>query len=205
MAYDAHKAGLNVTSADLRGKLHQAMYQPRVWGTAAKLIQTKEDFITQHSNANSDKQRRAAHNHGQAMEDLEAELAAQLHTDGPKSGSYGARNGFFGRIPVKKDGDDDDSNSSNDDPPPDYSFQAITCADAPDANYTTKDVFDELVRVTREVSQVFGPQWGDVSTSRSIFPEGEWELISMECRRRCTATIGLRVRWSGSSDLGIIP
>jgi pimeloyl-ACP methyl ester carboxylesterase len=46
---------------------------------------------------------------------------------------------------------------------PDYSFQAITCADSIDNNdnVTTKQVFDELVRVTREVSQFFGPSWGD--------------------------------------------
>ncbi|QRV92027.1 Abhydrolase domain-containing protein [Ceratobasidium sp. AG-Ba] len=44
---------------------------------------------------------------------------------------------------------------------PVYSIQAITCADAMDAgNTTTKDVFDELVRVTRDVSQMFGPSWG---------------------------------------------
>ncbi|KAG9105175.1 hypothetical protein FRC07_009539 [Ceratobasidium sp. 392] len=45
---------------------------------------------------------------------------------------------------------------------PDYSFQAVTCADAIDAgNITTKDVFDFLVYVTRNVSQMFGPSWGD--------------------------------------------
>ncbi|KDQ21467.1 hypothetical protein BOTBODRAFT_25909 [Botryobasidium botryosum FD-172 SS1] len=45
---------------------------------------------------------------------------------------------------------------------PDYSFQAITCADALDSgNTTTKDVFDEIVRVTREVSPLFGPTFGD--------------------------------------------
>lgn len=45
------------------------------------------------------------------------------------------------------------SNSS--DPAPDYSLQAITCADAMDAgNTATKDVFDEMVRVTRDVSQM---------------------------------------------------
>ncbi|GAB1525262.1 hypothetical protein RhiTH_008420 [Rhizoctonia solani] len=52
--------------------------------------------------------------------------------------------------------------TSNNDPAPDYSFQGVTCADAVDAgNTTTRDVFDFLVKVTREVSPMFGPQWGD--------------------------------------------
>ncbi|QRV92028.1 Abhydrolase domain-containing protein [Ceratobasidium sp. AG-Ba] len=39
-----------------------------------------------------------------------------------------------------------------------YGLQSITCADAIDAgNTTTRDVFDEMVRVTRDVSQMFGP------------------------------------------------
>lgn len=68
------------------------------------------------------------------------------------------------------------------DPAPDYSFQAITCADAVDAgDVTTQIVFESLVTVTREVSQMcksdsrslcyliayllhaVGPMWGDVS------------------------------------------
>ncbi|KAH7344213.1 Alpha/Beta hydrolase protein [Rhizoctonia solani] len=54
--------------------------------------------------------------------------------------------------------------TTNDDPAPDYSFQGVTCADAADpGNVTTKDVFDYLVKVTREVSQMFGPMWGDAS------------------------------------------
>lgn len=41
------------------------------------------------------------------------------------------------------------------DPAPDYAFQGVTCADAVDpGNVTTKDVFDFLVKVTREVSQM---------------------------------------------------
>ncbi|CAE6477527.1 unnamed protein product [Rhizoctonia solani] len=45
---------------------------------------------------------------------------------------------------------------------PDYSFQGVTCADAVDAgNITTKDVFDLLVRTTRDISTMFGPIWGD--------------------------------------------
>jgi len=46
----------------------------------------------------------------------------------------------------------------------DFLSLAITCADSIDTgSTTTKDVFDELVRVSREVSQLFGPMWGDVS------------------------------------------
>ncbi|CAE6465220.1 unnamed protein product [Rhizoctonia solani] len=52
--------------------------------------------------------------------------------------------------------------TTTNDPAPDYAFQGVTCADAVDAgNVTTKDVFDFLVKVTREVSQMFGPMWGD--------------------------------------------
>ncbi|KEP46988.1 putative hydrolase [Rhizoctonia solani 123E] len=52
--------------------------------------------------------------------------------------------------------------SANADPAPDYAFQGVTCADALDAgNTTTKDVFDFLVHVTRTVSPMFGPSWGD--------------------------------------------
>ncbi|CAE7050036.1 unnamed protein product [Rhizoctonia solani] len=55
------------------------------------------------------------------------------------------------------------TNVTNDrDPAPDYAFQGVTCADAIDAgNVTTKDVFDFLVKVTREVSQMFGPLFND--------------------------------------------
>ncbi|KAL5637297.1 hypothetical protein ACGC1H_001066 [Rhizoctonia solani] len=53
-------------------------------------------------------------------------------------------------------------NGTNDDPAPDYSFQGVTCSDAVDAgNVTTKEVFDFLVTVTRDVSPMFGPTWGD--------------------------------------------
>ncbi|KAF8604272.1 alpha/beta-hydrolase [Ceratobasidium sp. AG-I] len=52
--------------------------------------------------------------------------------------------------------------SNNTDPAPDYSFQGVTCGDAVDAgNVTTKDVFDFLVQVTRTVSPMFGPAWGE--------------------------------------------
>ncbi|KAG9124179.1 hypothetical protein FRC07_012564 [Ceratobasidium sp. 392] len=45
--------------------------------------------------------------------------------------------------------------------PPDYAIQAITCADAVDpGDVTTQMVFDYLVKVTREVSPMFGPRWG---------------------------------------------
>jgi hypothetical protein len=41
------------------------------------------------------------------------------------------------------------------DPAPTYAIQAITCADSVDAgDTTTKMVFDELVRVTKDVSQM---------------------------------------------------
>ncbi|KAH7341643.1 TAP-like protein-domain-containing protein [Rhizoctonia solani] len=54
------------------------------------------------------------------------------------------------------------NNATNDDPAPDYAFQGVTCADAVDAgSTTTKDVFDFLVHVTRTVSPMFGPSWGD--------------------------------------------
>ncbi|KDQ17321.1 hypothetical protein BOTBODRAFT_30137 [Botryobasidium botryosum FD-172 SS1] len=47
-------------------------------------------------------------------------------------------------------------------PAPSYAFQAITCADAIDSeNATTKDVFDEIVRVSRVISPLFGPSFGD--------------------------------------------
>ncbi|KAL5634901.1 hypothetical protein ACGC1H_002804 [Rhizoctonia solani] len=52
--------------------------------------------------------------------------------------------------------------TTNRDPAPDYAFQGVTCADAIDAgNVTTKNVFDFLVKVTREVSPMFGPLFND--------------------------------------------
>ncbi|CAE6500443.1 unnamed protein product [Rhizoctonia solani] len=52
--------------------------------------------------------------------------------------------------------------TTNRDPAPDYAFQGVTCADAIDAgNITTKNVFDFLVKVTREVSPMFGPLFND--------------------------------------------
>ncbi|CAE7233901.1 unnamed protein product [Rhizoctonia solani] len=54
------------------------------------------------------------------------------------------------------------TNGTDDDPAHIYALQGITCADTVDAgNTTTKDVFDFLVEVTRTVSPMFGPQWGD--------------------------------------------
>ncbi|QRV91985.1 Abhydrolase domain-containing protein [Ceratobasidium sp. AG-Ba] len=51
--------------------------------------------------------------------------------------------------------------SSNSDPASSYAFQGITCADSVDAgNVTTKVVFDNILRVTRDVSHMLGPsQW----------------------------------------------
>ncbi|KAG8731172.1 hypothetical protein FRC11_004815, partial [Ceratobasidium sp. 423] len=52
--------------------------------------------------------------------------------------------------------------TTNEDPAPNYAFQGVTCGDAVDpGNVTTKDTFDFLVKVTREVSQMFGPIWND--------------------------------------------
>ncbi|QRV77216.1 Abhydrolase domain-containing protein [Ceratobasidium sp. AG-Ba] len=52
-----------------------------------------------------------------------------------------------------------DTNSS--DPESDQAIIAITCADALEAGNTiTMDVFDEVIRVTRDVSPMFGPSWG---------------------------------------------
>ncbi|KAG9119040.1 hypothetical protein FRC07_006157 [Ceratobasidium sp. 392] len=49
----------------------------------------------------------------------------------------------------------------NSEAPPDYAIYAITCADAVDpSNVTTQMVFDYLVKVTREVSPMFGPNLG---------------------------------------------
>lgn len=114
------------------------MYGPRSWDLLAQWLVAKSQLIN--SSSPNPVQTRA-------VQDLEERLTVMLAQSGPDIRRTGM---IFSR---------DDA----DDTPPDYSFQAITCSDAPDANYTTKDVFDELVRVTREVSQVFGPQWGDVS------------------------------------------
>ncbi|KAG8707349.1 hypothetical protein FRC09_001880 [Ceratobasidium sp. 395] len=56
---------------------------------------------------------------------------------------------------------EDQSTPTNRDPPNTYSLQGITCADAVDRNdVTTEMVFESLVNVTRNVSQMFGPKWG---------------------------------------------
>ncbi|KAJ1300924.1 hypothetical protein OPQ81_003350 [Rhizoctonia solani] len=68
------------------------------------------------------------------------------------------------RVPIFDIGRRTSSNNgtTNSDPAPSYAFQGITCADAVDAgNVTTRDVFDFLVKVTREVSPMFGPLWAD--------------------------------------------
>jgi len=44
----------------------------------------------------------------------------------------------------------------------DYAFQAITCADAIDSgNTTTYDVFREILSASQNVSEMFGPSFGD--------------------------------------------
>ncbi|KAG8736012.1 hypothetical protein FRC10_009885 [Ceratobasidium sp. 414] len=58
--------------------------------------------------------------------------------------------------------------SNNSDPAPDYALQAVTCADAADpGNVTTKMVFDEMVKVTREVSPMFERYAGPWNTQLS--------------------------------------
>ncbi|KAG8707836.1 hypothetical protein FRC11_007094 [Ceratobasidium sp. 423] len=121
-----------IGSADIRMALYQGMYTPTKWPELAEQGATFVDFFRNISLLPSSTKR-----------------------------SVGAPIFDIGRRQTANNGTTSNTTTTND-PAPDYAFQGVTCADAVDAgNVTTKDVFDFLVKVTREVSQMFGPMWGD--------------------------------------------
>lgn len=139
------------------------MYQPTSWDVLASWLAKKYTIVVDSPefSGRMSLSQNAVPEPEKSMEELDTELREAMKPQGSQSGwdirqawaqQHTNRNSLWKR-------DDPTTNDTS----PDYSFPAITCADAPDANYTTKDVFDELVRVTQQVSQVFGPQWGDVS------------------------------------------
>ncbi|KAG8744376.1 hypothetical protein FRC10_010263 [Ceratobasidium sp. 414] len=136
LAYDYKKAAgatAQFGSAQLRSLLFQGMYQPTGWPKLATTLMTYWDFLSQNSAATK-------------------RSLPLPHTENVERGFIPTRN-----VDVQARQDP----QANSDPAPVYSIQAITCADAVDAgNTTTQMVFDEMVRVTRDVSQMFGPSWG---------------------------------------------
>lgn len=186
------------------------MYSPRSWSKLAEWLNEKARMILPPSDTVGPDNHKSMSFVLPEQRDIDAELAAALRPQGSKAGwdLHGINTNFLRpqshpRANRNKFRPRDDSNTSTTEPPPDYSFQAITCSDAPDADYTTKDVFDELVRTTREVSQVFGPQWGDVRLSLPSLPFAVCTDDWIRDRRHCTATAGPRELPNGSEDLGI--
>ncbi|KAG8702411.1 hypothetical protein FRC09_004743 [Ceratobasidium sp. 395] len=135
LAYDYKKAaGANAQfgSFDIRVQVFQGMYGPATWRQLAVDLKTRWDHLVTFMSNTSTKR--------------------SNQTPEPAQRSTSARN-----VDVQTR----QTTPGNPDPPPDYAFQAITCADAVDpGDVTTKMVFDELVRVTREVSSMFGPRGG---------------------------------------------
>ncbi|KAG8721739.1 hypothetical protein FRC08_010620 [Ceratobasidium sp. 394] len=134
LAYDYKKAvgsSAKLSSAAVRNLLFDGMYSPTEWPKlAAKLLNISE-FLTNHARSNSNTP------------------STKRVFDLPM-----LRRPIF---PLTRR--QNPSNTS--DPAPDYAFQAVTCSDGVDpGNVTTKMVFDEMVKVTREVSPMFGPMWG---------------------------------------------
>ncbi|KAG8698244.1 hypothetical protein FRC09_007334 [Ceratobasidium sp. 395] len=135
LAYDYKKAaGANAQfgSFDIRVELFQGMYGPATWRQLAEDLRTRWDHLVTIMN-----------NTPTRRYDPVFKLTRRI---------IPARNVD---VQVRQ------TTPGNPDPPPDYAFQAITCADAVDpGDVTTKMVFDELVRVAREVSPMFGPRGG---------------------------------------------
>ncbi|KAG8720004.1 hypothetical protein FRC09_010255 [Ceratobasidium sp. 395] len=115
----------DMSSADLREYIYQAMYGPNRWPALATKLQA-----------------------------IRASLKQVM------SGS--SRRSF--ELPPWQEITKRQANASNPDesdlPSSTYAIHAITCTDAVDpGDTTTRMVFDEIVRVTREVSPMFGPIW----------------------------------------------
>ncbi|KAG8790144.1 hypothetical protein FRC12_012673 [Ceratobasidium sp. 428] len=137
LAYDYKKAvgpSAKYGSSSIRDMLFQGMYTPTLWPELAKNLSDIAQFLTTNfsssGNPRNSSTKRSTHVPLLRRESLSPLTRRQ--------------------------------NPTNDsDPAPDYAFQAVTCADAVDpGNVTTRMVFDELVRVTRDVSPMFGPMWG---------------------------------------------
>ncbi|KAG8740391.1 hypothetical protein FRC11_000286, partial [Ceratobasidium sp. 423] len=120
-----------IGSSDVRSLVYSGMYSPTDWPRLAEQLVSIHEFLS-----NTTSESNYTHTKRSFPPSLSTILPRQSTTT--------------------------TSNTTNKDPAPDYAFQGVTCADAVDAgNTTTKDVFDFLVHITRTVSPMFGPQWGD--------------------------------------------
>ncbi|KAG9118282.1 hypothetical protein FRC07_007277 [Ceratobasidium sp. 392] len=136
-AYDYKKAvgaKAEYGSSDIRRLLLSYMYIPKYWSTLAQKLLGISEFLASASNTSPNNTRRI------------------LEFDMPSPRPFLRRHPLAAR----------QSSSNSSDPAPSYALQAVTCADAIDpGNVTTQILFEELVRVTRKVSPMFGPIWGD--------------------------------------------
>ena len=85
---------------------------------------------------------------------------------------------------------------------PDYTFQAISCGDSIDeSNITTRAVFDELIRVVKDVSPMCKSPCFDKSTLLICYVQSAVNSLSLAI----TATDGPFVLSKGSPVHGTVP
>ncbi|KAG9124182.1 hypothetical protein FRC07_012567, partial [Ceratobasidium sp. 392] len=127
LAYDYKKTAgalAEFDSANIRTILFQGMYSPMGWPKLAEDLKKKYDFLV--SNKQTSTKRSTSPLSPRRQYIPTGNVDVQTRQSAP----------------------------ANPDPAPDYSIQAITCADAVDPrNTTTQMVFDEMVRVTRDLGQ----------------------------------------------------
>ncbi|KAG9122808.1 hypothetical protein FRC07_000644 [Ceratobasidium sp. 392] len=143
LAYDYKKAigpSAKYGSANLRDMLFNGMYAPTQWPELAKNLSTIHDFIVTNMSPSGNPGNSSTPDNSSRKRAINLPVSRRSPL-----------------VPLTRR----QSPTNNSNPAPDYAFQAVTCADAIDAgNVTTQMVFDELVRVTRDVSPMFGPMWG---------------------------------------------
>lgn len=113
------------------------MYYPYVWSRIADFLAAQYSLLPGNSNSTANITSRATpvKSKEELRDILQHVRKAPLSPIGTSAGLAEASNSLF-----------------------DYSFTAITCSDAMDTNWTTSDVFHNMVNVSQTVSHIFGPR-----------------------------------------------
>lgn len=134
--YKQREQSAGTGSSGLRWYIYDGLYAPTRWPELATELAQLYQVVTNSSQGSA--------NLGRVM----------------TSSSGGPLSGFAPAFSRRETGGDSTHTSIRQ--APDFSYQGITCGDAIDmVDVRTKDVLDFLVHVTRNVSSMFGPMWGE--------------------------------------------
>ena len=143
-AYDYYKAGGEISSANVRNLIFQAMYTPTTWPDLATQLYEVADEI--YNGGNSTNMKRGLG--GFLGPELGSTFFPELDI-----GPLGLRK--MKKPSVKRRNGKTWSKRETNQLTYDYAFQAITCADSLDpGNTTTYDVFAEILGASQNVSEM---------------------------------------------------